>query len=78
MSERSTPKGRNPRSRAPDAAGAEGMQLRLLPGGERRPDWSLDERTRRVGRRGVAAAREALRRAGPPEPRHPTPERRAS
>src|SRR5207237_2034008 len=36
-------------------------QLRLLPGGERRPDWSLDERTRRVGRRGVAEAKAILR-----------------
>lgn len=26
-------------------------------------DWKLDERTRETGRRGIAAAREALRRA---------------
>ena len=28
--------------------------------------WSLDQRTREIGRRGVAQAREALRRAVPP------------
>ena len=31
-------------------------QLRLLAGGDRTPEWSLDERTRLVGRRGVAEA----------------------
>jgi hypothetical protein len=35
-------------------------QLTLL---ETPPDWRLDERTREVGRRGVARAREALRAA---------------
>ena len=34
----------------------------------RRPDWALDEKTRRVGRAGIEAARETLRRARPPEP----------
>jgi hypothetical protein len=53
-------------------------QLRLLPGTERRPDWLLDDRTRTLGRRGVAEAREVLRRARPPEPRHPEPVRKAS
>ena len=61
-------------------------QLRLLPGGslfseERRyarPDWQLDERTRSVGREGVAQAREALRRARSPEPNPPEPIRKAS
>lgn len=45
----------------------ESSQLRLLPG-EGRRHWRLDERTRKVGRRGVAEAREILRQARPPEP----------
>jgi len=54
-------------------------QLRLLPGGSpARADWQLDERTRAVGRRGVEQAREVLRRARPPEPKHPEPIRKAS
>jgi hypothetical protein len=53
-------------------------QLRLLLGGDRPDDWRLDERTRRVGKQGVAAAREVLRRAHPPEPVHPVPARKAS
>jgi hypothetical protein len=54
-------------------------QLRLLPGGSvRPPDWELDERTRTVGRVGVAQAREALRRAKSPEPKRPAPIRKAS
>ncbi len=43
------------------------VQLRLLPGGTVEPDWVLDERTRRVGRQGVALAREILRRTAPPD-----------
>jgi hypothetical protein len=43
------------------------VQLRLLPGGSVRPDWVLDERTRKVGRQGVAQARETLRRVAPPD-----------
>jgi hypothetical protein len=43
------------------------VQLRLLPGGTVQPDWVLDERTRRVGRQGVAQAREILRRVAPPD-----------
>jgi len=43
------------------------VQLRLLPGGSVRPDWVLDERTRTVGRQGVAVAREILRRVAPPD-----------
>jgi hypothetical protein len=44
------------------------VQLRLLPGGpSRRHDWVLDERTRKVGRQGVAQALEVLRRVAPPE-----------
>jgi hypothetical protein len=55
-------------------------QLRLLPGGSVtvRPDWQLDERTRTVGRLGVAQAREVLRQARPPEPKQPQPVRKAS
>jgi hypothetical protein len=53
-------------------------QLRLLLGGERHDDWRLDERTRRVGKKGVAAAREVLRRAQPPEPVQKSPTRKAS
>jgi len=52
-------------------------QLRLLTTG-RQPDWELDERTRRAGRQGVAAARAALRNARPPEPKHTEPVRKAS
>ena len=52
-------------------------QLRLL-GGERRPDWHLDERTRRAGLRGVAEAKAVLRQARPPEPKHVVPVRKAS
>jgi len=68
------------------------LQLRLLPGGSlftdttrrpdvsrpARPDWQLDERTRSVGRLGVAQAREALRQARSPEPKQPEPVRKAS
>jgi hypothetical protein len=43
------------------------VQLRLLPGRTDRPDWVLDERTRAVGRQGVAQAKEILRRLAPPE-----------
>jgi hypothetical protein len=55
-------------------------QLRLLPGGspKTRPEWQLDERTRSVGRVGVAQAREVLRQARPPQPKHPEPIRKAS
>jgi hypothetical protein len=44
-------------------------QLRLLPGGPARVEWTLDERTRQTGRTGVAQAREILRQARPPQPR---------
>jgi hypothetical protein len=55
-------------------------QLRLLPGGSvvKRPDWQLDERTRTVGKLGVAQAREVLRQARPPQPKQPQPVRKAS
>jgi hypothetical protein len=46
-------------------------QLRLL-GSERRErvpaDWVLSKRTREIGLAGVAAIRETLRQAQPPEP----------
>jgi hypothetical protein len=66
------------RSTAPKETGD--SQLRLLPGASASvmPDWELDERTRKVGRVGVAQAREALRRAKSPEPKHPDPIRKAS
>jgi len=40
-------------------------QLVLLDSGRR--DWKLDRRTREIGKRGVAQAREALRKAGGPQ-----------
>jgi hypothetical protein len=43
-------------------------QLRLLPGRAGRREWVLDERTRAVGRHGVAQAREILRQHRPPQP----------
>lgn len=45
-------------------------QLSLLP----EPGWQLDERTRQIGLRGVAEARDALRRArsGRPAPVDPS------
>ena len=49
-------------------------QLRLLTGDatdDRRPDWQLDDDTRRVGLHGVALAREALRAAHRPRPDEP-------
>jgi hypothetical protein len=51
---------------ATDAPG----QLRLL-GSDARPrrrEWVLDERTRQLGRAGIAAARETLAKAHPPDP----------
>jgi hypothetical protein len=53
------------------------QQLRLISGGSQHPDWALDERTRRVGRQGVAAARAALHNARPPKPKE-VPSRKAS
>ncbi|HEX4493977.1 MAG TPA: hypothetical protein VH914_22435 [Acidimicrobiia bacterium] len=51
---------------------AESTQLRLLDGGRSNPRaWQLDARTRRIGRQGVAEAREILRRARPPQPLAP-------
>jgi hypothetical protein len=43
-------------------------QLRLLQTSGTRREWTLDARTRSLGRRGVAEAREILRRHQPPQP----------
>jgi hypothetical protein len=43
-------------------------QLVLL---ERSPDWKLDPHTREVGRKGIAEARAALRRASSAAPTSP-------
>jgi hypothetical protein len=43
-------------------------QLRLLQTHRTRREWTLDARTRSLGRRGVAEAREILRRHQPPQP----------
>ena len=58
------PTSNDPGSATPKRA----TQLRLLPSGTGRLEWSLDERTRTVGRQGVAQAREILRRHQPPQP----------
>ena len=42
------------------------MQNRLVLVDDRKIDWKLDDRTREVGRKGVEAAREALRRTARP------------
>jgi hypothetical protein len=39
------------------------MELQLVLIEERGADYKLDEHTREIGRRGIAAAREALRRS---------------
>jgi hypothetical protein len=39
------------------------MELQLVLIEERAADYRLDDRTREIGRRGIAAAREALRKA---------------
>jgi hypothetical protein len=58
-------------------ASTSGDQLRLIPGGSPGPDWALDDRTRKLGLRGVAQARAVLRQARPPEPKE-THARKAS
>ena len=55
----------HPEATTPTAS-TRAVQLRLLPGGASTPDWVLDERTRKLGRHGVAQAREILRRTAPP------------
>lgn len=39
------------------------MELQLVLIEERSADYRLDDRTREIGRRGIAAAREALQKA---------------
>ncbi len=65
---------------APEQAARPAGQLVLLDGGRSAPrrDWQLDERTRRIGRMGVAQARAILREVHPPEPPGRQRERRAS
>ena len=43
------------------------MELQLVLIEERGADYRLDDRTREIGRRGIAAAREALRKAASSE-----------
>jgi hypothetical protein len=43
------------------------MERQLVLIEDNESDWRLDERTRQVGREGVAAARVALRQALPPK-----------
>lgn len=57
------------RAGRPDRRGASRGGSAGRPPGQ--PVWQLDEKTRRSGRRGVAAARRALRRANPPAPFEP-------
>jgi hypothetical protein len=52
-------------SGAPGPAAPEASQLPLLEVAT--PAWRLDHRTREIGRRGVASAREALRRVSASE-----------
>jgi hypothetical protein len=68
-----TPQRREERPERQARAGRTG-QLVLLDGGGVAPrrEWQLDEKTRRIGRVGVAQARAILRDA------HPADERRAS
>jgi hypothetical protein len=58
---------KTPPTASTDSTASTATQLRLLPGQFGRREWALDERTRTVGRIGVAAAREILRRHRPPE-----------
>jgi hypothetical protein len=65
------------RSAVDASTSTSGDQLRLIPGGSPSPDWALDDRTRKLGLRGVAQARAVLRQARPPEPKE-THARKAS
>jgi hypothetical protein len=47
------------------------MELQLVLIEERKTDYRLDDRTREVGRRGIAAAREALRKAAAADAERP-------
>jgi hypothetical protein len=44
------------------------MELQLVLIEERGADYRLDDRTREIGRRGIAAAREALRKSAAETP----------
>ena len=46
------------------------MERQLVLIEERGADYRLDDRTREIGRRGIAAAREALRKAAEERARH--------
>jgi hypothetical protein len=63
----STPRPARRPAGASRAGASRVVQLRLI-GASGGPDWVLDAKTRRVGRAGVAEAREVLRRARPPQP----------
>jgi hypothetical protein len=54
-----------------------GMATQLLLLDTPTPSWKLDRQTREIGRRGVAEAREALRRATG-TPSRPTAQRTAA
>ena len=45
-------------------------QLKLIEGGAKSP-WGIDARTRAIGRRGLARARQELERARPAADEHP-------
>ena len=45
-------------------------QLKLIDGGNKSP-WGIDARTRAIGRRGLARARQELERARPTVDEHP-------
>ena len=47
------------------------MERQLVLIEERGADYRLDDRTREIGRRGIAAAREALRRAAEESAKRP-------
>ena len=49
-------------------------QLKLLDTHDREPDWQLDDATKELGKRGVAAARAAIQEAR--RRAHVTPDRR--
>jgi hypothetical protein len=52
------------------------MERQLVLIEERGADYRLDERTREIGRRGIAAAREALRKSAPAHASHALPHHR--
>jgi len=66
-----------PSTGAPQRSTGRAGQLRLLDLTSR-PEWCLDETTREVGRRGVEAARAALRTAKRPDDDDPGEHHRRS